>query len=86
MTLLEADCRAAFDRMFLKFMLTHRGASVAMAQSERLYGQFGAAIRVARSIESDPGCPDGQPSSSRSGPVNRADRGPRESGQAILRP
>ncbi len=50
-TLLNALAGAAFDKMFLKYMLTHRGAGVAMVQSERLYGQSGDATKVAKTLE-----------------------------------
>lgn len=52
-TLLGALEGEAFDRKFLRFILTHRGAGVAMAQSERIYGQNGELTKIARGIESD---------------------------------
>lgn len=50
-TLLSALDDDAFDGRFLKFMLSHRGAAVAMAQSERLFGQASAAKKIAKGIE-----------------------------------
>lgn len=53
MTLLAATQGEPFDRMFLKLMRTHHGAAIAMAQSERLYGDSADAIKIAKSVESD---------------------------------
>jgi len=50
-TLLSGLDGDAFDGRFLKFMLSHRGAAVAMAQSERLFGQASAAKKIAKGIE-----------------------------------
>ena len=52
-TLLSALDGESFDSKFLRFMLIHRGAAVAMAQNERIYGQAATAIRVARAVEAD---------------------------------
>lgn len=54
-TLLSAMDGDAFDGRFLKFMLSHRGAAVAMAQSERLFGQASAAKKIAKGIEAAQG-------------------------------
>jgi len=54
-TLLGALDGEAFDGRFLKFILTHRGAGVAMAQNEKLFGQAAVAIKVARTVESEQG-------------------------------
>lgn len=54
-TLLSALDGEDFDGRFLKFMLSHRGAAVAMAQSERLFGQASAAKRIAKDVEADQG-------------------------------
>jgi len=54
-TLLSGLDGDAFDGRFLKFMLSHRGAAVAMAQSERLFGQASAAKKIAKGIEAAQG-------------------------------
>jgi uncharacterized protein (DUF305 family) len=52
-TLLSSLDGEPFDKKFLRFILTHRGAGVAMAQSERIYGQSGELTKMAKSIESE---------------------------------
>jgi uncharacterized protein (DUF305 family) len=54
-TLLTSLDGAAFDKMFLKDMLIHRGAGVAMVQSERIYGQSGDANKLAKTLETSQG-------------------------------
>jgi uncharacterized protein (DUF305 family) len=51
-TLLASLDGEDFDAKFLKFMLTHRGAGVAMADGERIYGQYGPAIKLGRAMAS----------------------------------
>jgi uncharacterized protein (DUF305 family) len=52
-TLLGSLGADEFDKRFLRFMLIHRGAGVAMAQSEKIYGQSGTATRIAKGLESE---------------------------------